>query len=269
MKAKDLKELLYKAIPDSESWSSGESYGAYNVDDDLEVNNVLYCVTATTEVQEYFRKGNFDLLISHHPCHADDDIPHMIFHTALDCCEGGLNDMWRDALGVKNAKHFDENLGWSGDIDPIPFNELVDKVKAFAGDVIGQTYTTKEVISSVVICSGLGGLVVDQASKSGADCYITGEMTRSADKSGLPAVIETGHTLSEWIGIYFFEKLLTPLGIKVSGAPMDIDYFGGEHYEGKYKRFEWNDEDELKQEGELYADDSDVDSDWSDWRFDY
>jgi putative NIF3 family GTP cyclohydrolase 1 type 2 len=265
VKAKNLFEILYKAIPDSESWSTGEPYGNQNVDEEAEINRVLYCVTGTPEVEDYFRKGGYDLLISHHPYPVADDIPHAIFHTALDCCEGGLNDMWRDALGVKDAKHFDENLGWHGKIEPIPFNELVDKVKAFAGDVIGQTFSRKDVIETVCICSGLGGLVTSQAATSGADCYIMGEMTTKAETSGFPALIETGHTLSEWIGVRFFEDLLGPLGIEVKGAPLDLDYFGQEHYNNKYK---WKYDDETLTEGEDYEDDSDDldgNDDWRSW----
>jgi putative NIF3 family GTP cyclohydrolase 1 type 2 len=88
-------------------------------------------------------------------------------------------------------------------------------------------FSTGEQISSVVICTGLGGMVIDQAAASKADCYITGELFSSSVKEyGFKAVIEVGHTLTEFIGVDLFRSLLPAL--QIDSAPLKIDYFNFE-----------------------------------------
>lgn len=259
MNSKDLVKLLTEKVPQKDTWRSAEPYGLASESLPEEVNKVLYCVTPTKDVIEEFRAGGYDLLISHHPFKTN--VPHMIFHTALDCCEGGLNDMWRDALGVKNSKHFDENLGWYGEIDPISYEDLCIKVEKFMGyPIIGQKHNKVETIKSVVICTGLGGLVTRTAQKTNADCYVLGEAVQDARFMGFPAVIETGHTHSEWIGVRLFKKLLEPHGVQVDCASIAADKFNREVYQ---KRWEWADED--FSEKTLPADEMDEeDESWSD-----
>jgi putative NIF3 family GTP cyclohydrolase 1 type 2 len=103
----------------------------------------------------------------------------------------------------------------------------VKRCEAFIGHkVIGQTYSEIEQIESVVICSGLGGLVTDLARKTKADCYILGEATQSAESMGFKAVIEIGHTLSEQMGINVIKAALPEL--QVDCAPTPADRFGRE-----------------------------------------
>ena len=55
MLGSDLIKIITKAIPDSETWWKGEPYGPYNVDHDKDYKRLLYCVTPTDEVCQYFR----------------------------------------------------------------------------------------------------------------------------------------------------------------------------------------------------------------------
>lgn len=224
MKVNEITKILNAAIPYKDSWIT-ESYGAFNIEDsNKDVKKILYCVTATNEVVEYFHKNKYDLLISHHPFLVD--VPILIYHTALDCCKGGLNDMWANFLEVKQAKHFSRNLGWVGKIDPISFDDLTTKIEKWIGyNIKGIKHSNGELITSVVICTGLGGMVYHEAANTKADCYITGELT-SLSTNGFKAVIETGHTNSEFIGVYLFRKLLPQVQIDL--APSEIDYFGKE-----------------------------------------
>lgn len=228
MKTRDVIDILTAAIPNSDTWSKGEPYGAFNVDPEAEIEKILFCVTATEEVKTYFLKNNYDLLISHHPYKTD--VPQLIFHTALDCCKGGLNDMWSEAVGIQNAQHFDRNLGWYGKIAPISLHDLCQKIELFTErKILGQACSKKKLIESVAVCSGLGGMVVHSALKTDVDCYIIGEATWNAKTSGFNAVIETGHTNSEWIGIRLIQKLL-PSSLVIDLAPSTLDLFGGEIY---------------------------------------
>ena len=117
MKMGDLIRVCYTACPKEISWDRmrREAYGAYGIEDhNKTVKKVLYCVTPSHEIESYAKDHGYDLVISHHPTYACRGIPHLIFHTALDCCEGGLNDMWRDHLGLHaSSRHFDGRLGWS------------------------------------------------------------------------------------------------------------------------------------------------------------
>ena len=228
MKMEQIVSILSTAIPESDTWGGRESYGANSlVDNSKTVSKVLYCVTATQEVVQYFKKNGYDLLVSHHPFRVQ-TVPQLIYHTALDCCNGGLNDMWRDFLQMKDAKHFSKNLGWVGTIDPISFDDLVAKVEEWLGyKAIGKKYSDGKMVTSVVVCTGLGGLVYEEAAATGADCYITGELT-SSDTHGFNAILETGHTISEFIGINLIRKLLPD--IQVDAVPMELDYFSQEFH---------------------------------------
>ena len=231
-------QALCNRVPYKDTWSMGESYGPFYVPRDIEVKRVLYCVTPTPKVIDQFFDGKYDLLVSHHPYMATRyaipgmTVPQVILHTAMDCCEGGLNDQWRDALGVKDAEHFDKNLGWYGKVDPIDPNDFYVKVRDFVGaDPIGAVYSDKEAIESVVICTGLGGMVHGEALATKADCYILGQAISNPQHSHFPAMIEVGHTLSEYgTGLKLVRSILTPMDITVDGADMKYDIFGSEVY---------------------------------------
>lgn len=233
MKAKLIKQILEKAIPRSDSWPDQiEPYGQNKLfDDEAEVKKILYCVTPSEKISAYAKANGYDLVIAHHP-YTIPDIAGLTFHTALDCCKGGLNDQWKDLLGVKSAEHFDRNLGWYGEIEPIKFDDLVTKIENFIGSkILGKCASSLEVIKTVCICTGLGGLVLDSARKTNADCYILGELICA--ESGFNATIETGHTLSEQCGINLLRKLLPYVSIDL--APIELDIFGREYYGGQRK----------------------------------
>lgn len=242
----DIAEILYKRIPNSDTWSEGERYGLSSFDAAYrlaaavghQVKKVAYCVTTPDqEGLAWLRNNDYDLLIAHHPVNLSDAIPTMVFHTALDCCEGGLNDQWRDALGMTNTRHFDKNLGWYGHIMPKTLDQLTAQIESWLGHKIqGQIYGPKdELIKSVAVCSGLGGLVNRQALKTKVDCYIVGEAACPASESGFKFYVETGHTISERMGVKVIQEVLEPLGIQVDLLPIEFEGWKREVYkEFKY-----------------------------------
>ena len=181
MKANEVVERLTQAFPRSATWDrlAGEPYGPANVDPAAEVKRVLYCVTATSDVEEFYGRGGYDLLVAHHPFRPVSPIPSVVLHTALDCAPGGLNDIWRVALGIEDARPITGNLGWVGQIAPIDFAELLGRIRAVAGGIDGQVSSSRARIGSVAVCTGLGGMVAAEAAATGADAYVTGE-ARSA-----------------------------------------------------------------------------------------
>ena len=167
MKLSEVIEILEKNIPKAGAWTPcrNEPFGSYGIKNfEAEVQRVLFCVTPTDEVVDFFNKHKYDLLIAHHPF-IQPHTPMLIYHTALDCADPhGINSMWRDALGIKNAAHITDNLGWYGSIDPITFEDLLPKIENFIGDKPnGFLGSSGEVINSVAVCSGLGGAVFREA----------------------------------------------------------------------------------------------------------
>lgn len=239
MNQAQVADILKKRVPYRDSWVE-EPHGEFFIKSHDEVTKVLYCVTPTDKVVQQFKDEKYDMLVSHHPYIVK--VPQVILHTAMDCCQGGLNDQWRDAVGIKEAKHFDRNLGWYGKIDPINPDDFYMKVRDFIGAApIGAVYCDKEHIESVVVCSGLGGMVHREALASGADCYILGQATSNPMDSDFPAMIEVGHTLSEYsTGLKIVKNTLEPHGIIVHGADLKYDKFGSEIHRNGFSNAEFD-----------------------------
>jgi putative NIF3 family GTP cyclohydrolase 1 type 2 len=155
-----------------------------------------------------------------------------VLHTALDCASGGLNDLWCEALGLESVKPITGNLGWVGRIARMPFAHLEARVQAYAGGVEGQVVSPNRAVSSVVLCTGLGGWIADEALATGADVYVTGELVQPADSLGFFGVIEVGHTRSERVGVTAIQRVLGP-DVHVDVAPLEIDRWVGEVFGGR------------------------------------
>jgi putative NIF3 family GTP cyclohydrolase 1 type 2 len=224
---------LLTGVPRSATWrrAAGEAYGPQHTTGSQPVRRALYCVTVTPEVEQFFGTRQYDLLVAHHPFRPTAAIPNIVLHTALDCCAGGLNDLWRDALEMEHARPITDNLGWSGRIRPASFQHLVERVHAFAGGIDGQCSCRKDRIESVAVCSGLGGLVAQDAVATGADLFVTGQLIQPAARLDCPAVIEMGHTRSERVGVITIRRLLGR-HVQVDVAPLERDYFAGEVFRG-------------------------------------
>lgn len=227
MLLRDIEIRLKDKIPRSGSWPPGtsESYGIFGRST-KSIKRAIYAVTYNEGTEHILHQ--YDLALFHHPFHPGKDlkIPYGLFHTALDCCRGGLNDQWRDMLGIIDPKHFDANLGWYGAIAPVSKEDLIAKVEAFiCGKIMGQALFTKDEIKSVCVCTGLGGLVLKQAAMTNTDCYIMGEGIGYSDES-IPCIIETGHTLSERCGINLLRKILPE--IQIDPMPIEHDRFANE-----------------------------------------
>ena len=220
-------DILQKNIPKEATWHSCDSeyYGFINRNSlkTEYIKKILYCVTPTLKVVDYFKNNSYDLLFSHHPFQTS--VPQFIAHTAFDCCDGGLNDFWKNKLEIKNATHFDGNLGWYGEIEPIKFTDLVNKITNITKQPLQSQNNHIDVVKNVIICTGLGGLVNSIVAQYDPDCYITGEGEMG---DCFKSHIEIGHTLSEQVGIYRIRELLPDIQIDL--APLSIDYFNDFEY---------------------------------------
>lgn len=228
-KFKTIYDRLLLSIPKKDSYWD-EPYGATNCQDLEEVSKILYCVTPSQAIEKYFKENNFDLLISHHI--GGTSLPHLTFHTAFDFCEQGLSAFWAKTVGIKNPQFIEKNAGVYGPIDPISFEELCAKVEGACEEIIGIKESRKDIITSVAVCSGLGGVILSSVEKLAEqgliDCYILGETTKAFKDTKIDAMIEMGHTKSERIGGNLIKEMLKDLQVEVHTAPLDIDVYGGE-----------------------------------------
>ena len=240
MKLSEIVTICNKAIPQEMEWRSmaGESYGLRptSVSLDTEIGKALFCVTHNSQVEQYAKDNGYDMTISHHPAWST-TLPHLNYHTALDCCRGGLNDMWADAIGLKNHLPFDGTLGAVGRMEkPIEFRALLARCVTFMGDTEPEGGVSGDYggfIKKVVICTGLGGMVTSSVERIKPDCFITGQLSRHPQGISIPYIIETGHTLSERCGLTVFKGLLEPHGVQVDAVPLEMDVFGGETHLGR------------------------------------
>lgn len=236
MKLSEVKTVLHTAIPKTETWNraEGETYGLHNAKGDIEVTRALYCVTNSHQIINYAKKRGYDIIIEHHPFKIKSSVPTFVYHTALDCCDGGLNNIWADHMGIENV-HFDDNLGAVGELEnEETFESILSRVEELVGDkVIGQLKNSGNPIKKIVICAGLGGIVITEAEDTMSDLYITGELTGDAKYSKMSNVIEIGHTLSERCGINLFKDLLPDVEIDL--APLSMDKFSNEIYKSRMR----------------------------------
>ena len=230
---KEIHDLLLKKIPVEDSYSQ-EKYGAFNCDNLQEVKKILYCVTPSDRIDKYFKDNDYDLLIAHHI--GSSSHPYMIFHTALDFCKGGLTDYWSTLLKIKDPQYIQKNAGLYGKIDPIPFDELVEKIDKEIDGIEGQIYSKNEIIESVAVCSGLGAIIQKSVEALDVDCYILGQTWSDVENTKLNGMIETGHTKSERIGVHTIRNILKDYNLQIDVAPLDIDVYGSEVH---VKKFSW------------------------------
>lgn len=234
MKLSKLKTILDALVPKSAGWdgATGERYSLQgDWPTDPEIESILYCVTPSEAIMQYAMARGYDAVISHHPYQIAGYIPQFIYHTALDCVPGGLNDWWADMFLQKELSvrtNFDGNLGRVIQLrDPTSIESIIRKTKSAAG-IVGEIWSEDpdQEVSSICICTGLGGMVTKEAAESRADLYITGELCAPAEESGFKHVIETGHTISESrSGWEFFSRRLP---ITVGRAPEALDKFADE-----------------------------------------
>ena len=236
---RQVADVLTTSVEKKYAWHrcTNEAYGLqlpWACRENLSVERILLCVTATSEVERYAQEKYYNLVVSHHPMLIDH--PQVVLHTALDCCPGGINDLWAEVLDMdmSTAEHFDGTLGWRGSLKtPLLYHDLLAKVEGLiCTPIIGIRDHDVDEIRHVVICSGLGGLVYDKANAWGNKnkaCYITGELCyyKHGDFGG---IIETGHTLSERIILPKLKDIIVKAfpDVQVDVAPIEMDYFGRE-----------------------------------------
>jgi dinuclear metal center YbgI/SA1388 family protein len=202
------------------------------------------------------KQDNCDLVLTHHPLmiHPEKSIDFaempgsaieiaarqrisiVSAHTNLDKAVDGLNDYFASQMGLKNtialsmdppsSMPTDEMIG-IGRIgylaSPIPLKQLARQIKETLGcRHVRVTGDMALPVTTVAICTGSGGSLMDVFLKSFADVYITGDIkyheARSVEESA-KGLIDVGHFASEHMAV---DLLADKLGQAIQTAGLNI-----------------------------------------------
>ena len=205
MKIKEVLSALerFAPLPLQESWdNAGLQVGLT----ETEVSGALLCLDVNERiVDEAIRKG-CNLIVSHHPLLfrglktisdltdvqrtvmkvIENRLCVISMHTNMDNAKGGVNFRIARKLGLNDVQFFASKLvdgieagsGVVGKLaEPMAADDFILKVKRIFGVECAMcNELLRRPVSKVAICGGAGDFLLDEALKTGADAFITGEM---------------------------------------------------------------------------------------------
>lgn len=262
MKIQEIIDILESYAPTSLA-EDYDNVGLIFGDRFAETDTVLTALDADIQVAREAARAGAGLIITHHPIMfnpvkkittdtpegelllflAQNNIALYSAHTNLDAAEGGLNDLLSGLLNLTATSPLyitaeGAGIGRVGNLSvPTTVSDFAQKVKeVFSLPFVRFTGDGGCPVTRVAICSGGGGSLVDEAIKSGADVYITGDIKYSAARdaffSGLQ-LIEVGHYESEIFAKRLFAEILSDafgdkLNIVVSEENKNVFSFLGD-----------------------------------------
>ena len=173
---------------------------------ETEVSGALLCLDVTEEVIDEAIRKDCNLVVSHHPlifrplkCVTDanfvqrcvikaisNGITIVSMHTNLDNAIGGVNYKMAEKMGLLSlkplaAKNAGDTIGAIGVVgrmpQPMEAKDFVGMLKrVFGVDCVMANQLLQRPVSSVALCGGAGGFMLDEAIAAGADAFVTGEM---------------------------------------------------------------------------------------------
>ena len=203
MKAKDIIKVIEDFAPLSlqEGWdNSGLCVGS----PEDEVTSVLLALDCTPELVDEAVACGADMIVTHHPLifsglkkiSPEDMTGSAVIkavkagiciyaaHTSADKVIQGVSGAMAARLGLKNVRILDEDqegtgLGVVGDLpSPLASQQALDLVKEkFALKVIRSSRPLDKDITRIAVCGGSGGSLIGAARKSGAQLYISGDIS--------------------------------------------------------------------------------------------
>ena len=227
MNVRELYRALEYRIPRSLSCEWDNDGLMCCPDSSREVRRVLIALDATADTVDHAIKGEYDVIISHHPFvfkglkSLDDEggvsakaisliqngISVMSFHTRLDAVEGGVNDKLCELLGLTNVSPMLEGdipLGRIGELgESVDSQKLAQKVKNVLGSPFVLLSDAGIPARRVAVLGGGGKDFVGVASAYGADTFVSGRldyhpMTDTQDAAHPINLIEAGHFYTEY-----------------------------------------------------------------------
>jgi len=232
----DVRAALDAAYPLrlAEEWDTG--IGLSCGDPAAEVRRVLLAVDVAPAVVREAGEVGAQLIVTHHPLlfrpvqsvAADTDkggmlhalirsgVAHIAAHTNADRAVGGVNDALADALGLAATEPLvpavptadaREGLGRVGALPtPMTLREFAARVAARLPPTVWGVRAAgddRRIVRRVAVCGGSGGAELAAVTASGADAYVTSDITHHtaaehvADPSR-PALVDVAHWAGEW-----------------------------------------------------------------------
>ena len=224
MKARDIINVIEEFAPLSiqEKWdNSGLCIGS----PDADVTSVLIGLDCTPELVDEAVECGADMIVTHHPLifsglkkiSPEDQVGAAVIkaisngisiyaaHTSADKVIAGVSGAMAAKLGLENVRILDEvgegtGLGVVGDLpEPLTAAEAVSLVKdRFALKAMRTSRPVEGRISRVAMCGGSGGSLIGAAMASGAQLYISGDISyhNFFTKDGF-MIMDIGHYESE------------------------------------------------------------------------
>ena len=203
MKVKDIIEVIEEFAPLSlqEGWdNSGLCIGS----PEDPVTSVLFGLDCTPELVDEAASCGADMIVTHHPLifsglkkiSPDNKVGEAVIkaikagisiyaaHTSADKVIAGVSGAMAARLGLENVRILDEDgdgtgLGVVGDLPrPLTSDEAVALVKErFGLEMMKTSRPLEGMISRVAMCGGSGGSLIGAAMRSGAQLYISGDIS--------------------------------------------------------------------------------------------
>ena len=203
MKVKEIISVIESFAPLSiqESWdNSGLCVGS----PEDEVTSVLVGLDCTPQLVDEAVACGADMIITHHPLifsglkkiTPDNQVGEAVIkaikagisiyaaHTSADKVIAGVSGAMAARLGLKDVRILDEDgegtgLGVVGNLpEPVSAAEMTALVKErFGLKVLKSSRPLDGTISRVAMCGGSGGSLIGAARKSGAQLYISGDIS--------------------------------------------------------------------------------------------
>ena len=203
MKVKDIIGVIEDFAPLGlqEKWdNSGLCIGS----PEDEVSSVLLGLDCTPELVDEAVACGADMIVTHHPLifsglkkiSAEDPVGEAVIkavragisiyaaHTSADKVLAGVSGAMAARLGLENVAILDEDgegtgLGVVGDLpQPLTASEAVELVKGrFGLKAMRASRPVEGMISRVAMCGGSGGSLIGAAKASGAQLYISGDIS--------------------------------------------------------------------------------------------
>ena len=188
------------------------------VNNNVEVNRILFALTITDKIIQQARAKNCDMIISHHPLfYVPLDwkgINIYCAHTNLDKAEGGTTDRLVKELGYTKT----ESLEFVRIVklqNTISVNELKQKLLKISPKLRYINNKNSDIINSIGFCAGSGSEFINEVD---TDAFVTGDLKFHTALEAKQIVFDIGHFESE----IFAPKILKDItGVGEQGVIAD------------------------------------------------
>ncbi len=221
------------------------------ISDNQRIDSVLIALDATAPAIQKAKDISAQLIITHHPLiydplssiRADDpyggriidcikqDISVMSFHTRLDNAKGGVSDTLAQSVGLQDLDSPYPGITIGYTRTQKTYSEFVQEIKDKLNTDIIYGVKSTDRVKKIAVVGGSGKSFLTRVAETGADTYLTGEVTHSAmieaRQLGLNLVCATHHA-TEAVILPKIKEVLTSrfpgLRVEVFGFDPKVEY---------------------------------------------